>query len=83
MHLLLVGLVFYCALIGEYFLNDGEKYEGEWKDGKAHGQGKSIDLLNDSLVLKLFNASLGKYIWNNGDRYEGEWKDDKKHGQGK
>ena len=40
MHLLLVGLVFYCALIGEYFLNDGEKYEGEWKDGKAHGQVK-------------------------------------------
>jgi len=28
------------ALIGEYFWNDGDRYEGEWKDGKEQGQGK-------------------------------------------
>ena len=26
--------------IGEWFGNDGDRYEGEWKDGKYHGQGK-------------------------------------------
>ena len=26
--------------IGKWFLNDGERYEGEWKDNKMHGQGK-------------------------------------------
>jgi len=28
------------CFIGEYFCNDGDKYEGEWKDNKKHGQGK-------------------------------------------
>jgi len=28
------------ASIGKFFWNDGEKYEGEWRDGKMHGQGK-------------------------------------------
>jgi len=28
------------ALIGKLFYNDGGRYEGEWKDGKPHGQGK-------------------------------------------
>jgi len=27
------------ALIGKEFYNDGDRYEGEWKDGKKHGQG--------------------------------------------
>ena len=26
--------------IGTQFGNDGNRYEGEWKDGKKHGQGK-------------------------------------------
>jgi len=26
--------------LGESFLNDGDRYEGEYKDGKRHGQGK-------------------------------------------
>jgi len=28
------------ALIGKQFLNSGGRYEGEWEDGKKHGQGK-------------------------------------------
>jgi len=27
------------ALIGKLFCNDGNGYEGDWKDGKGHGQG--------------------------------------------
>jgi len=41
--------------IGENFWNDGNRYEGEWKDSKYHGQGKKSDLFNDSLILTLFN----------------------------
>ena len=26
--------------IGIYFWNNGNRYEGEWKDGNKHGQGK-------------------------------------------
>jgi len=44
-------LIFYFASIGKIFWNDGGKYEGEWKDGKRHGQGKKRDLLSDSLIL--------------------------------
>jgi len=25
---------------GKWFGNSGDRYEGEWKDGKKHGQGK-------------------------------------------
>jgi len=28
------------ALTGKYFGKDGRKYEGEYKNGKEHGQGK-------------------------------------------
>ena len=62
-----------------YFYNDGDRYEGEWKDDKKHGQGKKSDLL----ILTLFDDSIGKWFGNNGDRYEGEWKDGNMHGEGK
>jgi len=26
--------------IGNMFYDDGDRYEGEWKDGKRHGKGK-------------------------------------------
>jgi len=28
------------ALLGIYIWNSGNRYEGEWKDDKRHGQGK-------------------------------------------
>jgi len=71
------------ALIGKKFYNSGDIYEGKWKEGKPHGQGKKSDFLNEILILTLLNALIGKEFLNNGDRYEGEWKDGKKHGQGK
>ena len=48
-----------------------------------HGQGKKSDLLNDLLILTLFNIFTGKYFQNDGGRYEGEWKDGNTNGQGK
>ena len=46
-------------------------------------QGKKSDLLNNLLILILFNTLIGKFFYNDEDRYEGEFKDGKKHGQGK
>jgi len=44
------------AFIGKVFRNDGARYEGEWKDGKPHGQGKKTDFLNEIFILTLLNA---------------------------
>jgi len=30
-------MTLFYALIGNKFWNDGDRYEGEWKDGKIHG----------------------------------------------
>ena len=32
-------LTLFNALIGKKLYNNGDRYEGEWKDGKTHGQG--------------------------------------------
>ena len=73
----LLILTLFIDSIGEYFRNNGDRYEGEYKDDKIHGQGNKSALLNYLLILTLFIALIGKYFWNDGDRYEGEYKDDK------
>jgi len=35
---LLISNIVKC--IGKFFYNDGDRYEGEWKDGNEHVQGK-------------------------------------------
>ena len=47
-------------------MSNGEKYVGEYKDGKKHGQG---------------TYTYGKGKWE-GDKYVGEFKDGKHHGKG-
>ena len=69
-----MSLGFSILLIGKKFWNSGNRYEGEWENGKRHGQGKKNDLLNYLLILTLL---LGKFFGINGDRYEGEWGNDK------
>ena len=70
-----------------YFRTNFNKvgYEGEYKDGKANGQGnwmKEIIIISYFMYFDLFKKT-GKLFFSNGDRYEGEWKDDNKNGQGK
>lgn len=50
--------------IGTMEYPNGEKYEGDWKDGKRNGKG--------ILCLNL----LGTYFLNNGDKYDADWVDD-------
>jgi len=49
----------------------------------ANSMAKVSDLLDDLLILTLFDDLIGKWFGNNGDRYEGEYKDGFMHGQGK
>ena len=53
--------------IGTFTFASGDKYVGEWKDGKYSGQG---------------TYTFGHSSEWAGDKYVGEWKDDKIHGQG-
>ena len=52
---------------GSWTYSSGDKYVGEYKDGKQNGQGTYYSLADNQFK---------------GDKYVGEWKDDKKDGQG-
>jgi hypothetical protein len=74
----------------------GNKYEGQWIDGKINGFG--VLTYSDGDVyegewkdgkmhgsgmqaqLDLSNANKGSYVYADGVKYMGEWKDDKRHG---
>jgi len=63
----------------------GNKYVGEWKDGKLHGQGTETFASGSKYVGEykdgIFHGQ-GTYTWADGDKYEGQWKDDNFHGHG-
>ena len=70
---------------GTYTDANGDKYVGEWKDGKVHGQGTTIYANGHKYVGEFKDGNKhgqGTYTNANGDKYVGEWKDDKVHGQG-
>ena len=74
---------------GTYTFANGDKYVGEWKDDKKHGQGtytwgkgpnkgdKYIGEYKDGKI-----HGLGTYTFADGEKYVGEYKEGKKHGQG-
>jgi len=39
----LLILSLFNILIGEYFLNNGDIYKGEWKEGWINGKGRKFD----------------------------------------
>src|SRR6266566_4744106 len=60
------------------------RYEGQYRDGKAHGRGvftfpSGVRYVGEFRDDK-FNGGL--YIWPSGNRYEGEFRDGKMNGQG-
>ena len=65
---------------------DGTVYDGEWKDGKIHGQGKKTwadGTVYDGEWKDGNYHGQGKMTWaTDGTVYDGEWKDDNMHGQG-
>ena len=70
---------------GSYTDADGNKYVGEWKDDKRHGQGTSFWADGDQHVGEYKNGKEhghGTYTWADGDMYVGEFKDGEEHGHG-
>ena len=63
----------------------GDRYVGEFKDGKQHGQGTFTYADGDKYIGEFKDDYLhgqGTYTWANGNKYVGEFKDGKQHGQG-
>ena len=70
---------------GSYTDADGNKYVGEWKDDKRHGQGTSFWADGDQHVGEYKDGEEhghGTYTWADGDVYVGEFKDGEEHGHG-
>ena len=64
---------------------DGSKYDGEWKDNKAHGKGKFYHINGHQYEGNWENNKAngeGTYTHKNGAFYKGMWKDDMQHGYG-
>ena len=61
-----------------------EKYQGDCKNGLAHGEGIAIgtDTYKGQFKKGLPDGQ-GTYVWQNGNRYTGQWKKGRRHGQGK
>jgi hypothetical protein len=76
--------------VGTHTYTNGDKYVGEWRDGKRHGQG-TLTLANGDKYVGEWRDNKwhgqGTYAhgpssqWA-GQKYVGEYRDGKKHGQG-
>jgi hypothetical protein len=76
--------------IGTQTWSNGDKYVGEWRDGKRTGQGTitwgpKSEWAGEKYVGEWSDnkrTGQGTYTWPNGDKYVGEFRDDKQIGQG-
>ena len=67
------------------FESEGDKYVGEFRDHKYHGQGTYTFSDGDKYVGEFKNGKYhgqGTITYASGDKYVGEYKDDKRDGQG-
>jgi len=70
---------------GTYTFADGDKYVGEFRDNKQHGQGTYTYANGGKYVGEWRDAKRhghGTAIYADGNKYVGEWRDDKRHGHG-
>ena len=70
---------------GEEYFNNGDIYEGDFKDGKFEGKGiyyfNNGDRYEGDFKDGKFEGK-GTYYFKNGNRFEGNYKNDKKEGEG-
>ena len=70
---------------GIYYYNNGDKYEGDWRNDKFEGKG--IYFWNngnryEGSYRNGLKEGKGIFYYNNGNRYEGDWRNDKYEGKG-
>ena len=71
--------------IGTAMWPDGEKYVGDWKDGKNNGKGTFTWPDGQKYVGDWKDGKQngkGTFTWPSGQKYVGDWKDDKRNGKG-
>lgn len=64
---------------------NGDEYQGEWLNGKPHGEGLLVTLKGDRYLGEFQNGlfqGYGEMHYGNGDVYEGEWANGQPHGTG-
>ena len=68
---------------GNFTIN-GDKYIGEFKNGKRHGQGTYTFASGDKYIGEYKDGKYheGTYTFASGEKYVGEFKEGKYHGQG-
>lgn len=72
--------------VGTYVWNNGDIYEGEFKDDLMHGTGKLYIVENGTYEGEFVEGKKsgeGTFNFINGDTYKGTWLNDKMEGQGK
>ena len=70
---------------GTYTFSYGDKYVGEWIDGKQEGQGTYTFSSGNKYVGEWIDGKQegqGTYTFSSGDKYVGEWKRGEENGQG-
>jgi len=70
---------------GTFNASNGDKYVGEWRDGKQQGQGTYTYANGKKYVGEWRDGKQqgqGTYTYADGREYVGEWQDYKRHGQG-
>jgi hypothetical protein len=70
---------------GTYQFANGDKYYGQWKEGKMNGTGK-YEFANGDRYNGTFHDNkrdgTGVYVWKNKGSYTGQWKVGKREGTG-
>ena len=70
---------------GTYIYQDGDKYEGEWRDDKRHGKGTVTYRGTDGSIVEQYQGEwaegkmhgYGRYVYADSGVYEGQWVDGK------
>ena len=70
--------------VGSYVWKSGNKYSGEWKNGKIDGEGKKTWKSGATFSGEFKNGErfFGTFTWSSGNKYYGQYKNLKRHGQG-
>ena len=71
---------------GTYTWENGDEYDGDWKNNKMHGLGtyyyKKSGSKYDGDWKNNKMHGFGTFYWNDGDKYVGEWVNGKRAGEG-